>query len=225
MYNIICIIQVFSSIVEKSLPKLLSVRRRIDLVEISSDISKIITDIICHALFHADTVLEFTSVLKDANTQNSVSNANVKQTNYVVRLFETLETMVSDAGNPEQILDALDIMPILFSSFLEAFRQKRNTSTSSLQDISRMAEFGLFVYLSNIVGKVKETAVAAYLETLCKLLKELLQWNVYTARNDEIAKSQQEVLTNFADDIILHIDDPKSMCISQVIHQVRIFRN
>lgn len=120
--------------------------------------------------------------------------------------------MVSDAGNVEQILDALDIMPVLLSSFLEAFRQKRNTSTSSLQDISRMAEFGLFVYLSNIIGNVKETAVTAYLETLCKLLKELLQWNVYTARNDEIAKSQQEVLTNFANDIILYINDSKSMC-------------
>ncbi|CAO3606615.1 unnamed protein product [Mucor hiemalis] len=201
--------KVFSSIVEKSLPKLLSVRRRMELANNSSNIPKIITEIICHALFHADTVLEFTSVLKDANAQNTLSSTNVKQTNYVVRLFETLEAMVSDTENMDQILDALDVVPVLFSSFLEAFRQKRNTSTSSLQDISRMAEFGLFVYLSNIIGMVKETAGPAYLKTLCKLLNELLQWNVYTARNDDIAKSQQEVLTNFADDIIVYIGDSK----------------
>lgn len=108
---------------------------------------------------------------------------------------------------------ALDITPILFAAFLEAFRQKRNTSTSAMQDISRMAEFGIFVYLTKIIGSVKEKAVSGYLETLGKLLKELLQWNVYSARNDEIAKSQQDVLNTIADDVVIYLDDSKSMYI------------
>ncbi|GAA5808334.1 hypothetical protein MFLAVUS_001724 [Mucor flavus] len=203
--------KIFSSIVEKSLIKLLSVRRRINLLETSEDtaaISQIITEIVCHALFHADTVLEFTSVLKDANSDNT-SNANVKQTNYVVKLFETLESMVNNPKDTDQMLDALDITPILFSAFLEAFRQKRNTSTSAMQDISRMAEFGLFVYLLKIITSIKEKAVSAYLETVCRLLNQLIQWNVYSARNDEIAKSQQVVLNTIADEIVSYLDDPK----------------
>jgi hypothetical protein len=100
-------LQIFSSIVEKSLTKLTSVRRRINLLENTQDsaiFSQIITDIICHSLFHADTVLEFTSVLKDANSDDTASG-NVKQTNYVVRLFDTLESMVNNTKDQEQILD------------------------------------------------------------------------------------------------------------------------
>lgn len=108
---------------------------------------------------------------------------------------------------------ALDITPILLSAFLDAFRQKRNTSSSAMQDVSRMAEFGIFVYLSKIIGNIKEKAVSAYLETLCKLLKELLQWNVYSARNDDIAKSQQDVLNSIAEDVVSYLGDSKSMFI------------
>ncbi|KAL7313294.1 hypothetical protein PS15m_007055 [Mucor circinelloides] len=202
--------KIFSSIVDKSLVKFLGVRRRINLLSSTSDtanISQIITDIICHALFHADTVLEYTSVLKDVNATGT--NGNVKQTNYVVKLFETLESMVANTKDKEQMLDAVDITPTLFSAFLDAFRQKRNTSTSAMQDISRMAEFGIFVYLLKILSNIKETHVAVYLESLCRLLKELLQWNVYTARNDDIAQSQQLVLNGIADDVVDYLGDSK----------------
>lgn len=80
-----------------------------------------------------------------------------------------------------------------------------------MQDISRMAEFGLFVYLLKIITSIKEKAVSAYLETVCRLLNQLIQWNVYSARNDEIAKSQQVVLNTIADEIVSYLDDPKSM--------------
>lgn len=76
--------------------------------EDTTTISQIITKIVCHALFHADTVLEFTSVLKDANSDNT-SNANVKQTNYVVKLFETLESMVNNPKDTDQMLDGMYI--------------------------------------------------------------------------------------------------------------------
>lgn len=91
--------------------KLLSVRRRINLLDNtvdSTNISQIITEIVCHALFHADTVLEFTSVLKDVNADNTPTG-NVKQTNYVVRLFETLESMVN-SKDEEQMLDGMYII-------------------------------------------------------------------------------------------------------------------
>lgn len=95
---------------EKSLTKLLSVRRRINHLENvvdSANISQIITNIVCHALFHADTVLEFTSVLKDVNADNAATG-NVKQTNYVVRLFETLENMVN-SEDVEEMMDGMYI--------------------------------------------------------------------------------------------------------------------
>lgn len=90
--------------------KLLSVRRRINLLENavdSANISQIITNIVCHALFHADTVLEFTSVLKDVNADNTATG-NVKQTNYVVRLFETLENLVN-SEDVEEMMDGMYI--------------------------------------------------------------------------------------------------------------------
>lgn len=74
-----------------------------------------------------------------------------------------------------------------------------------------MAEFGIFVYLLKILSCIKETHVAVYLESLCRLLKELLQWNVYTARNDDIAKSQQLVLNEIADNVVIYLDDSKRM--------------
>lgn len=107
---------------------------------------------------------------------------------------------------------AVDITPTLFAAFLDAFRQKRNTSTSAMQDISRMAEFGIFVYLLKILDNIKETHVAVYLESSCRLLKELLQWNVYTARNDDIAQSQQVVLNGIADDVVSYLSDSKRKC-------------
>lgn len=209
----------------------MGVRRRINLFSSTKEtahISQIITNIICHALFHADTVLEYTSVLKDVNTADSSTSGNVKQTNYVVKLFETLENMVNNTK--DQMLDgknsvhyrleaiyahkfylAVGIIPILFSAFLESFRQKRNTSTSAMQDISRMAEFGIFVYLLKILSNIKESNVSVYLESLCQLLKEFLKWNVYSARNDDIAKSQQIVLSQIADEIIHYLGDSKRM--------------
>lgn len=96
---------------DKSLVKFLGVRRRINLLSSAkdtADISQIITDIICHALFHADTVLEYTSVLKDVNAADNTTSGNVKQTNYVVKLFETLESMVNNTKDSEQMLDGKD---------------------------------------------------------------------------------------------------------------------
>jgi hypothetical protein len=89
--------------------KLTNVRRRISLLNNAKDseiIAHLINDIICHSLFHADTVLEFTSVLKDANS-DSTASGNVKQTNYVVKLFETLESMVNNSKDQEQMLDGM----------------------------------------------------------------------------------------------------------------------
>lgn len=90
--------KIFLSVVEKSLGKLLLVRRRIR--PYSDNITQTITDIICHSLFHADTVLEFTSVLKDA------SSGNKKQTNYVAKLFECLDSMVKNQNDVEIVLDS-----------------------------------------------------------------------------------------------------------------------
>lgn len=97
----------------------MNVRRRINAFEDTTDsphISQIITDIVCHALFHADTVLEFTSVLKDVKTDNK-SSGNVKQTNYVVRLFETLENMVN-SEDKDQILDGMCIVYVTEKRYL-----------------------------------------------------------------------------------------------------------
>ncbi|CEP18278.1 hypothetical protein [Parasitella parasitica] len=212
--------KIFSAIVEKSLVKLLEIRRRINCISSKNDtdeISQIITDIVCHALFHEDTVLEYTSVLKDVNNTDKTISGNVKQTNYVVRLFETLEKMVKENDNKEQMLDAVDILPILLSAFLDAFRQKRNTTTIAMQDVSRMAEFGMFVYLLKILSNITESNVSVYLEYLCRLMKEFLQWNVYSSRNDDIAKSQQSVLNVIADQVVNYLADSKRLNQSLVL--------
>lgn len=84
-------------------------RRKISLCDKNiagtSTISQTITDIVCHSLFHTDTVLEFTSVLKDASMEQTV-HSNVKQTSYVVKLFDTLKTMVNNKKDTDQMLDS-----------------------------------------------------------------------------------------------------------------------
>lgn len=72
-----------------------------------------------------------------------------------------------------------------------------------------MAEFGIFVYLLKILSNIKESSVSVYLESSCRLLKEFLQWNVYSARNDDIAKSQQVVLNEIADEMVNYLADTK----------------
>lgn len=76
-----------------------------------------------------------------------------------------------------------------------------------------MAEFGIFINLLQILGDIKERAVSTYLCALNRLLKELLQWNVYSSRNDEVAKSQQDVLNGIADDVVFWLDDSNSKCV------------
>lgn len=88
-----------------------------------------------------------------------------------------------------------------------------------MQDISRMAEFGIFVYLLKILSNIKENNVSVYLEALCRLLKEFLQWNVYSARNDDIAKSQQVVLNEIADEIVNYLADTKRKLLGFVIER------
>ncbi|KAI7907434.1 Urb2/Npa2 family-domain-containing protein [Cokeromyces recurvatus] len=190
--------KIFLNIVEKPLPKFLNVRRKMS--KDTSNVSQLITDIVCHALFHSDTVLEFTSVLKEVNN-------NAKQASYVIKLFDTLDTMVKNAKDTDELLDVLDITPVLFSAFLSAFRQKR--STSATQDINRMVEFGFFIYLLRILSNIKDTAIDIYLDILCQLLKQVLELNVYNMRNDDITKYQQSILSEITKDIISYINDPK----------------
>ena len=102
------------------------------------------------------------------------------------------------------------MIPDLFSAFLGSYRQKRNASTAVMQDISRMAEFGFFVYLLRILNLMKEQQVSAYLRAVCQLLKKLLQLNVYSSRNDDIAKSQQNVLHGIADNTIMYLQNDQS---------------
>jgi hypothetical protein len=151
--------------------------------------------------------------------------APIQQNNYVAKIFDVLDNAVKEGqDDPEGALDgkgykvdysqcirptysllylALDITPVLFSAFLEAFRQKRNTSTSAMQDTSRMAEFGFFVYMLKIIHHSQDL----YLETLSRLLKAFFQWNVYHTRNDDITKSQREILNQIADEIVSYLNN------------------
>ncbi|KAI8967508.1 hypothetical protein BDF20DRAFT_218802 [Mycotypha africana] len=98
--------KIFLSIVEKSLVLFLSVRRRIKFfsqAKYTAEISTLITNIICHILFHVDTVLEFTSILKEA----SLTDSSTTQSNYVAKLFETLQTMADNKADTEMILDVI----------------------------------------------------------------------------------------------------------------------
>jgi hypothetical protein len=90
--------KVFFTLVEKTLCKLLSLRYQLNTINKDGKFSDIIqqtTQIICNGLFHPDIVLEYTSVLKDVSVDNDDS-ATMKQTSYVTKLFELLETMVSE---------------------------------------------------------------------------------------------------------------------------------
>ncbi|KAG0748861.1 hypothetical protein G6F57_003035 [Rhizopus arrhizus] len=188
--------KVFFTLVEKTLCKLLSLRYQLNTINKDGKFSDIIqqtTQIICNGLFHPDIVLEYTSVLKDVSVDNDDS-ATMKQTSYVTKLFELLETMVSEK---DQMLYAVDITPILLHAFLASFRQKR-TSGGATQNMNRRVEFGMFVQLLKIIRPVEEHNKSAYLETLLRLLKKVLSTSLYSARNDDVSKEQFNMLNTIS---------------------------
>ncbi|CEJ02217.1 hypothetical protein RMCBS344292_16229 [Rhizopus microsporus] len=164
--------KVFSTLVDKLLSRLLSVRRRIDDLKIKEQI----TDIICKGLFHSDIILEYTSVLSSVDT-------TAKQTTYVIRLFDLLESMVKQDRN--QMLDAVDIMPTLLSAFVISFRQKRNMRSEMMQSNDKKVEIGMFMYMLKIYSNMEQDEPSVYLKSLSQLLEKVVHEGLYTAQIEQ----------------------------------------
>ena len=101
---------------------------------------------------------------------------------------------------------ALDILPVLFDNFVQAFRKKRGNTAS--QDIDRQVEFGFFTECRTLLDKLK--ASAPYVQTLSKLLQALVQLNVYVARNDELSQQQFGILDEITETMISLLKDQNS---------------
>ncbi|KAI8976473.1 Urb2/Npa2 family-domain-containing protein [Pilobolus umbonatus] len=176
--------KVFTTLMERSFKDLLRVKRRIQHInrEDADLMNQLLTDIVCHALFHGDTILEYSSVIHQQGRNNK----------YIVKLFDTLESMMK---TQEEKQDATDVLPLLLSSFIQSIRQK--------QESTRVVEFDMFVCLLNILQQVNDPIL--YLHTLQLLLKELVHWKVYVQLNDEIAQTQQKRLNELAVDIMTYL--------------------
>ncbi|KAI7849555.1 hypothetical protein BDC45DRAFT_573759 [Circinella umbellata] len=198
----------FTTIIDKMFVKILCVRRRTVNVAhekvLAQTISDEVTDILVKALFHPDVVLEYTSVLKkDQQSTTQQQSITKNKTSYVSKLFEELGQLLENKNDQELVLDALDILPVLFDNFVQAFRKKRGNTAS--QDIDRQVEFGFFTECRNLLDKLN--ASAPYVQTLSKLLQILVQLNVYVARNDELSQQQSAVLDGITETMIHLLKD------------------
>ncbi|KAG0170859.1 hypothetical protein DFQ28_001467 [Apophysomyces sp. BC1034] len=192
--------KVFTVILGDIFPRLLSVRRQLPAI------AQELSDILSHTLFHADTIFEYTSVFKESSLTRAIGNS--KQTSFVSKLFEELSNMVETSKDEGQALDALDIMPVLFKSFVDTFRKKRQ-STSSMQDLGRVVEFGFFIEACIVLKKIRDRNVKAYLESLGRIMREIVELNIYSARNDDVGKAQLAVLEEIANETISYLSDSK----------------
>lgn len=182
--------KVFTSFTGRFFASLLAVRRRV------SAMADQITRVLVHGLFHPETVLEYTMV-----AQSTSNSRNTKQrTNFVSALFEELARMLH--GN--QTDDALAVLPVLLHEFILAFRKRRGTLSD---DVTRTVEFGFFKELLNLIEAGDSTF---HLQTLYLLLDELLQSDVYRARNDTISRTQLATLEEIADKTVAYIKDTSS---------------
>jgi hypothetical protein len=188
----------FTTVITKVMPSSLSVRRGLS----DKAISQQITDLLCHCLFHQDTILEYTSVLTTQNTKNA---------SYVSKLFEELSKMMTTGEEQDGKLTerqyrkliymcswfvVLSILPTLLSQFILAFRRKKHTTMAPTQDLNRLVEFGFFMQMYGIVEKGESTAMALKVEAL--LLEQVLALDIYTARNDAVSKKQHDYLDALA---------------------------
>lgn len=99
----------------------------------------------------------------------------------------------------------LDVMPVLYSRFVRAFRKKR-VQTSG-QDTVRHVEFGFLVECHKILEQSSEV------DTLCQLMHVLLELNVYVARNDDVSRSQHAFLDDIAENAVNLLACPKGECV------------
>ncbi|KAF7721634.1 hypothetical protein EC973_004355 [Apophysomyces ossiformis] len=193
--------KIFTMVLGDIFPRLLKVRRQLPIL------SQQVENILSHTLFHVDTILEYTSVLKESSFTRDLSQS--KQTSYVSKLFEELTTMLEKPKEDSKVLDVFDVLPILFKLFVERFRNKRQP-TSSMQDLGRTVEFGFFIEACIILRKLRDRNRTIYLEFLGRILQQMVELNVYDARNDDVGKAQLAILEEIANEIVSYLDDPKT---------------
>lgn len=95
----------------------------------------------------------------------------------------------------------LDVIPVLYSRFVRAFRKKRGQTAG--QDTVRHVEFGFLVECHKILEQCSDV------DTLCQLLHVLLELNVYVARNDDVSRSQHAFLDDIAENAVNLLGSPK----------------
>lgn len=130
--------------------------------------------------------MEYTAILKDTTAG---------QANYVSKLFEEMSAILQSSDNEEEWKDVLDAIPILFRQFVTAFRGKRGSASG--QEMTRAVEFKFFIEAHTVLEKVRSPRL--YLETLCDLLDQLVQLNVYHMQNSDTTKSHREFLDSIAE--------------------------
>ncbi|CDH52663.1 hypothetical protein RO3G_10807 [Lichtheimia corymbifera JMRC:FSU:9682] len=182
----------FTVVVGKTFPALLSIRRRIAATD--NELSLLLTDLLSSSLFHPDSIMEYTSIFRSSDAASFQSNKST----YVYKLFEELGRLLK---KPESVEDVLDVIPVLYSRFVRAFRKKR-VQTSG-QDTVRHVEFGFLVECHKILEQSSEV------DTLCQLLHVLLELNVYVARNDDVSRSQHAFLDDIAENAVNLLACPK----------------
>ncbi|KAI9316049.1 Urb2/Npa2 family-domain-containing protein [Dichotomocladium elegans] len=182
--------KIFATILGKPFPAMLSIRRRIASTgSLGQQVADKLTDILTLVLYHPDTIMEFKTLFR---TTTAVEQGATSMT-FVYKLFEEMSALLK---TEETIQD--DMLPVLYSRYITAFRKKRGNASG--QDADRIAEFGFLVECHAMLERNLKPAV--YIDTLCKLLKIMADMNVIVSRNDDISRSQYGFLETISDNAV-----------------------
>ncbi|CAG8588741.1 14079_t:CDS:2, partial [Acaulospora colombiana] len=173
-------------------------------------ILQMIDGIFRRGLFHQDHVSEYALPSKSAQEKEHESKV-VK--NYHDQLFDKLTEEVSGGGGGQKLI-VMEIIPLWFGYFIEESRRESGKGHTFpgypkiSQDKSRTLEFNFFWDLWNIIiqpisNSMKASDSKILFSTLADLLSELLSFNVYQAKNDDISVRQRECLKKAVEFLIL----------------------
>ncbi|RUS17322.1 Urb2/Npa2 family-domain-containing protein [Endogone sp. FLAS-F59071] len=170
--------------------------------QLAQSITTHIRNILRHSLLHQEAITEYMAVLQ---TTGMIDGTSSKGQTYHKPLFDQLKALIEKREEKEDLCVCF-FLPVLFSLFVDSFRQARKSQSSVIPakgsshlDTSRTVEFGFFLELY-LIARQSEASIGFKVQN--KMLAELLKQNVYQVTNDEISKKQLSFLQEVAEQLM-----------------------
>ncbi|CAG8502590.1 2574_t:CDS:10 [Acaulospora morrowiae] len=188
--------------------------------DISVNILQTIDNIFRYGLFHQEHVPEYALLSKSAQEG---SDKVIKS--YHDQLFDKfMEVLREETNNNRKLVGMLmEVIPLWYSYFTEELRYQFEGDSLSghakinLQDKSRTLEFDFFSELWKLIPQsmsdlMEPTTLKILFSVHVDLLSEVLRYNVYQAKSDDISVQQRDFLQKIAEFLISQATEIRSKC-------------